>query len=136
MRKAICTTGLAFAFAALTMAGTAAAMNCTIHPKKGATQSQLEGMTKVSKETAQEAAVASLKSSVAPASVESELEVEHGCLIYSFDIGLPKGTGVEEVSVDAGTGKVLTHHHESAKSERAEKAKEAKEKPPGTHSTR
>lgn len=59
----------------------------------------------------------------------SELEREHGHLIYSFDIKVTGKRGVEEVNVDALTGKVLAHEHEGPAAERKEKAAEAKEKP-------
>jgi uncharacterized membrane protein YkoI len=55
-----------------------------------------------------------------------ELEKEHGKLIYSFDIAVPGKSGVEEVNVDAITGKVVAKHHESAKDEQKEEAKEHK----------
>jgi uncharacterized iron-regulated membrane protein len=57
-----------------------------------------------------------------------ELEKENGKLIYSFDIVVPKKSGVEEVAVDAVTGKVVAMHHETAKDERREKDEEKKEK--------
>ncbi|HEY0513946.1 MAG TPA: PepSY domain-containing protein [Thermoanaerobaculia bacterium] len=53
-----------------------------------------------------------------------ELEKEHGKLIYSFDIAVPGKSGIEEVNVNAITGKVVNKHHESAASERREAAKE------------
>jgi uncharacterized membrane protein YkoI len=64
----------------------------------------------------------------APGNVESsELEREHGHLIWSFDIRNAKGT-IDEVAVDAVNGKILTVEHETAKQEAAEKKQEAKEK--------
>jgi hypothetical protein len=39
-------------------------------------------------------------------------------------------SGVQEVQVDAGNGKVLSSKHESPKKEAAEKAKEKAEKKP------
>lgn len=61
----------------------------------------------------------------------SELEREHGHLIYSFDIKVAGKKGVEEVNVDALNGKVLAHEHEGPAAERKEKASEAREKPVG-----
>jgi uncharacterized membrane protein YkoI len=55
---------------------------------------------------------------------EGELEIEHGCLVYSFDIRVSGRNGIEEVLVDAGTGKVLAHAYENAQQEAAEKANE------------
>ena len=56
---------------------------------------------------------------------EAELEKEHGKLVYSFDIIDPKQSGVEEVLVDANTGKVVSANHESAAAEAKEHAGEA-----------
>jgi uncharacterized membrane protein YkoI len=55
-----------------------------------------------------------------------ELERENGKLIYSYDIKIAGKSGVEEVNVDAMTGEVIAHEHESAKAERNEKKAEAK----------
>jgi uncharacterized membrane protein YkoI len=59
---------------------------------------------------------------------ESELEKEHGKLVWSFDIATPDTTDITEVQVDATTGKVLTVEKESAKAESKEQKKEATEK--------
>ena len=64
----------------------------------------------------------------APGTVEgSELEREHGKLVYSFDIRNAKST-LDEVQVSAITGKVVRVEHESKKQEAAEKRKESQEK--------
>lgn len=57
----------------------------------------------------------------------SELEKEHGKLIYSFDIKRPKVSGVDEVHIDAMTGQFLSQHHESALKESVEQKGEAME---------
>jgi uncharacterized membrane protein YkoI len=54
-----------------------------------------------------------------------ELEREKGRLIYSYDFTVAGKKGVEEVNVDAATGKVIATEHESAATERAEAAHEA-----------
>ena len=51
----------------------------------------------------------------------SELEKEHGRLIYSFDVQTTKG--VREVNVDAMNGKIVEDTRESA----ADEAKEARQ---------
>lgn len=51
-----------------------------------------------------------------------ELEREHGALIYSYDLIVPGKKGVEEVNVDAMTGKIVSTEHESAAAERNEAA--------------
>lgn len=59
---------------------------------------------------------------------EEEIEEERGRLVYSFDIKVPGKRGVEEVQVDAQTGAVVSHEHESPADESAEAAKERKER--------
>ena len=49
-----------------------------------------------------------------------ELEREHGHLIYSYDIEVPGKSGIDEVNVDAMTGKVIARTHEGPKAERKE----------------
>ena len=53
---------------------------------------------------------------------ESELEKEHGKLVWSFDIATPGTTDITEVNVDAMTGQVASIEKEKAEDE----AKEAK----------
>jgi len=54
-----------------------------------------------------------------------ELEREKGRLIYSYDFIVAGKKGVEEVNVDAATGKVIATEHESTATERAEAAHDA-----------
>lgn len=58
----------------------------------------------------------------------SELERENGNLIWSFDIKVAGKSGIEEVTVNAMTGAVVTHEHETPKAEKKEAAAEKKEK--------
>ena len=55
---------------------------------------------------------------------EGELEKEHGRLVYSFDVLVPQRKGVEEVQVDARSGKVVSVNHESPAAESKEHASE------------
>jgi hypothetical protein len=57
----------------------------------------------------------------------TELEHEHGRLVYSFDIGKAGQPGVEEVQIDAHSGKLVSQKHETAAKERQEAVSEAKE---------
>lgn len=57
---------------------------------------------------------------------EGELEQEHGKLVYSYDIKVAGKDGVEEVQVDAVTGRVVSREHESSKKEAKEVKKEEK----------
>jgi hypothetical protein len=56
----------------------------------------------------------------------SELEREHGQLIWSFDIAQPSVKGVTEVHVDAKSGKILLVKQETAKQEDREAKAEKK----------
>jgi hypothetical protein len=58
---------------------------------------------------------------------KEELEMEGGKLVYSFDLAVAGKGGIEEVLIDAKSGKVLSQEHESAKQVEAERAKEARE---------
>lgn len=79
----------------------------------------LASQAKISKDSATKVALAQ----VSGGSIKSsELEREHGKLIYSFDITVPGQTGVQEVNVSAIDGAVVATEHEDA----AKEAKEAK----------
>ena len=90
--------------------------------KTSETQAQMQKEAKISMEKAKEIALKK-----APGTIKSsELEREHGKLIYSFDISTKKG--VTEVNVDAMNGSIVDVQHETAAKEAAEKKQEAKEK--------
>jgi uncharacterized membrane protein YkoI len=62
----------------------------------------------------------------------AEIENEDGRLIYSFDLKTTGRSGIDEVNVDATTGKVLPVEHEGPKAEARERAADstkAKKKP-------
>ena len=121
--------------AALTAFTTAAAhpaqASCSIHPAKGTSDQALGKLAKVSKEVAQTAALHAVKNANKNANTaiiaSAELEAENGCLIWSFDVKQKNMRGIQEVTVDAGTGKVLTSTHETPRDEAVEKAQEAAE---------
>jgi uncharacterized membrane protein YkoI len=84
----------------------------------------LASKTKVTEEAAAKTALAKVPNG----SIESvELEREKGKLLYSYDIKVPGKKGVQEVHVDAMTGKLLSSVHESEETEKKEAAAEAKE---------
>ncbi|MES2306673.1 MAG: PepSY domain-containing protein [Gemmatimonadota bacterium] len=56
---------------------------------------------------------------------EHELEREKGKLIWSYDIAVAGKSGIEEVNIDAMTGKMLAHEHETPKDEKKEAAEDA-----------
>jgi uncharacterized membrane protein YkoI len=110
--------------AALMASPVTAATLCSIHPAKGLSESQLAALAKVSREEAEKSALARLKSKAAVSVSSEELEAEHGCLLWSFDLKVAGRSGVQEVQVDAGDGKVLSVKHETSGQEAAEEAKE------------
>lgn len=99
----------------------ASGLACSVHPSAGASEASLQAMTKVTRNSAQKTALlpyAKAKTRVS----EGELEAENGCLVYSFDIRVQGRPGVDEVLIDAGTGKVLDRQHETPKQEADEAA--------------
>ena len=112
-------------FAALVVSSAAGATECSIRPTKGSTDAQLTSLAKVTQADAQKLALARVKS---PATIAgAELEAEHGCLLWSFDLAVTGKPGIQEVQIDAGNGRVLSVKHESAKHEAAEATQEAAE---------
>jgi len=62
--------------------------------------------------------------------VKAELEQEKGKLIFSYDVKVPGKDGIQEVAVDATSGKVLSVEHESSATEAKEDSADAKKKSP------
>jgi uncharacterized membrane protein YkoI len=71
---------------------------------------ELLSQTKISEDSARTLA---LKRVPGSAVKELELEREHGLLIWSFDLTVAGKPGVEEVEVDALTGKIVGVEHEA-----------------------
>ncbi len=112
-------------FAAMLTIGAAAsasAQEAKAPAKKEATsQAALRKEAKIAESDARKTALAT----VPGGKVQShELERENGRLIYSYDIKVAGKSGVEEVNVDAMTGEIVAHEHESAKAEAKEKKAE------------
>jgi len=107
--------------AALPLAAAADKLDCSIKAKKTLGEREMAAMAKVNEPAARKAAVDSVRTP-GVSIVKGELEVEDGCLIYSYDIAVPGKSGAQEVFVDAGNGKVIKSKHESAAKEAAEKA--------------
>ena len=59
-----------------------------------------------------------------------ELEEEKGLLIYSFDLSVPGKGGIQEIGIDAKTGKVVENAYESEADEAAEAKADAKQATP------
>jgi|SRR5207237_17157 len=93
--------------------------------KKAETQAELQKEAKISEATARATALKEVPNGTVKS---SELEREHGKLIYSYDITVPGKSGIDEVNVNAIDGSVVAKQHETPKSEKKEAAQEAKEK--------
>src|ERR1700741_3951262 len=118
MKKNFVLAGLISAF----LTSGSLVMAKTLAQGESANEMKLTKQAKITKEQAQEVALKR-----APGNVESsELEREHGKLVYSFDIRNAKGT-IDEVQVSAITGKIVRVEHETKQQEAAEKRKESKE---------
>ncbi len=106
---------------AVSLSANALCTPCSIHPKKGTAEADLLGLAKVSRADAESTALKAVN--VSNASVASgELEAEGKCLIYSFDIKIPGKKSIIEITIDAGTGKVLSKKREGVKAQAAEAA--------------
>jgi uncharacterized membrane protein YkoI len=102
------------------LAGGAAIM---LPARAGDSQAALETRAKITKDAAQAAALARVPNGTVK---ESELEEEHGKLIWSFDIAIPGSKDISEVAVDAITGKVLSVESETPAQQAKEKLEDAK----------
>ncbi|MDP9206557.1 MAG: PepSY domain-containing protein [Gemmatimonadota bacterium] len=93
--------------------------------KKAESQAALQKEAKISEDSARVIALREVPNGNVKS---SELEREHGKLIYSFDITTPGKTGIEEINVSAIDGSVVAREHETAKMEKKEAALEKKAK--------
>lgn len=96
--------------AAALLAGCASEEN-----NKEAKQARLMAKAKVSQTDAQATALAQVQNGTVK---ESELEKEHGKLIWSFDIATPGTKEITEVNVDAVNGTVVSKEIENEKDEK------------------
>jgi uncharacterized membrane protein YkoI len=99
------------------------------HHARAASSAKVSGDAKLKAEakvTEAEARATAMKEVPGGTIRSGELEREGGKLIYSFDIKVAGKSGIEEVNVDAMTGSVLAHEHESPKAEKKEAAQDKK----------
>jgi hypothetical protein len=106
----------------LPLAVSAAELNCSTRLAKNPGASALTGLAKILKPEAEKTVLAKIKISRKEIA-RSELEVDQGCLVYSFDVRVASKPGIEKIIVDAGTGKILLQKHESRKQVAAEQTK-------------
>jgi len=100
-----------FAVASLLIFGTSLAL------ADGATQAKLQAQAKISEADARTTALAKVPGGSVSS---SELEKEHGKLIWSFDIAQTGSKNITEVQVDAKTGKVVSTKIETPAKEQKE----------------
>jgi hypothetical protein len=108
----------------LMVTSSSATERCSIHPPQQASPSQLAALAKISRRDAERAAIAALHSHGAVTVSSAELESEHGCLIWSFDLKQHGETGIEEVQIDAGDAALISVKHETVRQERVEAARD------------
>jgi uncharacterized membrane protein YkoI len=82
-----------------------------------ATQAKLAAEAKISESDARTTALAKVPGGAVSS---SELEKEHGKLIWSFDIATVGSKNITEVQVDAKTGKIVSTKIETPDKERKE----------------
>jgi uncharacterized membrane protein YkoI len=112
------TIALAVSFAALGAAGA---------QQQGAYKRDIPDSLAKSAKISEADAVATARKRVPKGAIQAvELEREKGKLMYSFDMKIPGKSGIEEVNVDAISGKVLSVAHETAATEAKEAAADAK----------
>ena len=91
----------------------------------GQSQRSLHAQAKVSEADARTTALQKVPGGIVKS---SELENEHGKLIWSFDIARPNSKDLTEVQVDAKTGAIASTQVESPADQARETAADAKEK--------
>jgi uncharacterized membrane protein YkoI len=102
-----------------------ALVGCATENSKEAKQAKWMGEAKVTQAEAQATASAQVPNGTIK---ESELEKEHGKLIWSFDIATPDSKDITEVNVDAMTGQVVSTDKEKPEDEAKEANGEKKDK--------
>jgi len=98
---------------------------CATENSKEAKQAKWMAKAKVTQAEAQATALAQVPNGTVK---ESELEKEHGKLIWSFDVATPDSKDITEVNVDAMTGQVVSTEHEKPEDEAKEAQGEKKDK--------
>jgi hypothetical protein len=101
---------------------------CAWEKNDQADENKLMAEAKVSKEAAQQTALAKVPGGTVK---ESELEKEHGNLQWSFDIAAPASKNIQEVAVNALTGEVLSVDTETPEDQAKEAAEDAAKKKAG-----
>ena len=110
MNKLLVALGLAATLSGITGAHLAAQQSPAAAAYKRDVPASLLAQTKISEDSARTVALARVQGATVTA---LELEREGGRLIWSFDLTVAGKSGIEEVTVDAVTGKIVGVQHES-----------------------
>jgi uncharacterized membrane protein YkoI len=119
MKKLIFAALLAAPFVASAAGPDAAFKDCSTKGSRTAKKADLLALAKVKEADAKKAALGT--AGAGATIVKGGIEVESGCLVYSYHVKDPAKSGQTEVFVDAGTGAVLKQEKESAIRAAAEK---------------
>lgn len=111
------TIGLLLVAGILTVVGS----GCATHKS----QAELQAKAKISQAEAQQTALAKVPGGTVK---ESELEMEHGKLVWSFDIATPGTKDITEILVDAVTGQIAGVEHETPDQQAQEAIQKQREK--------
>jgi len=74
---------------------------------------ELKKRVKITQADAEKTALKAVGGDASKKTTYSELEIEQGFLVYSIDVKVAGKDGVEEIWIDAGSGKVLARMHEA-----------------------
>jgi hypothetical protein len=101
------TTAAAASPASPAAAAPAGMSQCSLRPPKGTSQDDLSRLARVSREDAVNRATAFVAPGRPTSVISSDVEVQEGCLVWSFILRFADKPGAREVVIDAGDGKVL-----------------------------
>ncbi|HVP28050.1 MAG TPA: hypothetical protein VMW35_02685 [Myxococcota bacterium] len=99
---------------------------CSVHPPGGTPASAYTRLAKVSRAEAERAALLELHAA-SPEIVDGKLALERGCLVYALGARLGSPARSEEILVDAGNAKLLSH--EPAREKREARVRSQKDAP-------
>ncbi len=89
------------------------------------TEAQPQAQARITKADAEHTALAKVPGGTVKS---SELEKEHGKLVWSFDIAVPNSKNITEVQVDARTGKIVAVEVETPQDQAKESAEDKAKK--------
>jgi hypothetical protein len=88
---------------------------CSIRPPRGTRPEDLSRMARITQRDAEKRAAAAIAPRRASSVMTSDVEVDDGCLVWSFDLRFDGTSGFQEVIIDAGDGKILSSRYDDGK---------------------